>query len=302
MLLDPPQKQIGEIGLIRTHNTTLPGYTGEKARYFIKNLKDFILIIPYYNNKEGLLRSLSSVRYPQHLHEVIIVDDGSAEVLEAVDLQKSVAELEHIHIIRIPENKGVAVALNRALASLKGRIDFKYIARLDCGDVCVDERFERQVEYLDTHPETGLLGTRVLFRSFETGKEYLYQNSVMESDIRKEMHFKCSFIHPSVMFRRTVFEAIGLYPENYMHCEDYAYFFRIMKEYQSCNLPEVLLLSEISKNGVSAANRRRQLASRMRVVLKFGTEPLLKVAGIFKLVVLFVVPLRTVKYLNTLIK
>jgi glycosyltransferase involved in cell wall biosynthesis len=283
-------------------NTTLPGNSGEKARYFIKNLKDFILIIPYYNNKEGLLRSLHSIRYPQLLHEVIIVDDGSTDVLETTDLQKSAEEQKHIHILRSPVNGGVAAALNRALASLKGRLDFKYIARLDCGDVCVDERFERQVEYLDTHPGIGLLGTRVLFKSFETGKEYLYQNSVKESDIRKEMHFKCSFIHPSVMFRRTVFETVGLYPENYMHCEDYAYFFRIMKRHGSCNLPEVLVLSEINKNGVSAANRRRQLISRMRVVLKFGTKPVLKVAGIFKLFVLLVVPLRTVKYLNALNK
>jgi glycosyltransferase involved in cell wall biosynthesis len=274
------------------------GVIWQVAVYSI-NLKDFILIIPFLDNKAGLLKSLRSIEFPRERFEVIIVDDGSCTPLTAEDLIEFGKSGSVIRILRLNENKGVAHALNYALAELKKRDDYKYIARLDCGDLCLTDRFKKQVTFLDEHPEIHLLGTRVLFKNFETGKEYIYQNKIIEEEIRKEMHFKCSFIHPSVMFRKEVLKEVGVYPENYLHCEDYAFFYKIIRQKQASILPEVLLISEISDQGVSSNNRQKQLFSRMRVVTRFGTNPVYVFGGMIRLMFLMLMPLPLVRFLKT---
>jgi glycosyltransferase involved in cell wall biosynthesis len=263
-------------------------------------LKDFILIIPYLNNKEGLLRSLKSIQYPRDLLEVIVVDDGSPVALIQEDVAGFLDSFSQLMILRSEENRGVAPSLNLALTELLNRKDYKYIARLDCGDLCVNDRLLKQVRYLDQHPEISLLGTRVLFKNFLTGKEYQYQNKSDYKDIKREMHFKCSFIHPSVMFRREVLSEVGLYPENYLHCEDYAFFYKIIRQYRAANLPEILLISEINEGGISTTNRKRQMLSRIKVISRFGTNPFLKAGGILRLLMLLIAPFRLVRFLNTL--
>ena len=262
-------------------------------------MKDFILIIPYLNNKDGLLRSLGSVKYPSDLFEVIIVDDGSSIPLTPDDLAEVEELCLQIRILRLNENSGVAKALNAALAELSGRVDYRYIARLDCGDLCVNERFLKQVAFLDKHTDVGLVGSGVLFKNFKTEKSYTYTHHSDYREIQREMHFKCSFIHPSVMFRREILSSVGVYPENYLHCEDYAFFYKIIRLHASCIMPEVLLISEINDLGVSAKNRKRQILSRIRVVNRFGTDFRLKLAGILKLSLLLLIPLRMIRFLNT---
>jgi glycosyltransferase involved in cell wall biosynthesis len=270
--------------------------------YLCVKVKDFVLIIPCYNNREGLLRSLHSIGYERNKFEVLIVDDGSAEPLLAQELCEGDLSGMQLQVYRNETNKGVAVSLNRALSVLLKRDDVKYIARLDAGDLCAEERFTMQVSYMDEHPEVALVGSRVLFEHFETGKSYLYKNKTSYPDIQKEMHFKCSFIHPSVMFRKELLHDIGLYPENYPHCEDYAFFFKIIKKHEAVIFPEILLVSEISREGVSAQNRTRQIFSRMQVVNKFGSNTLFKIGGLFKLLLLLLVPVRAVHKMNTINK
>jgi glycosyltransferase involved in cell wall biosynthesis len=265
-------------------------------------LKDFILIIPYLNNKEGLLKSLNSVHYKPDLFGVIVVDDGSSPPLSLNDLKTPELNAYRIQILRSDTNQGVAKALNLALGYLEGKKDFKYIARLDCGDICINKRFEKQVLYLDSHPGVALIGSPVKFKNYKKGTEYLYETETSHTGIEREMHFRCSFIHPAVMFRREIMEVLGKYPENYEHCEDYAYFFQIIKKYESANLAEVLLITELNEGGVSARNRTRQLVSRMRVVNDFGTSTVLKMAGLLKLCILLLIPRGAIKLLNRLNK
>jgi len=247
-----------------------------------------------------LLRSLHSIQYPSDLIAVVIVDDGSAAALTREDLAGVAESFSELRIIRLPENQGVARALNSALTTLLKREDYKYIARLDCGDICVEERFAKQVTYLEAHPDVWLVGTGVQFKNFDTGKGYTYQHKLEYDDIQREMHFKCSFIHPSVMFRKEVLQRIGLYPENFPHCEDYAFFYQITRMGKAINLPDILLVSEISENGVSSQNRKLQLLSRLKIISKFGTNPVLKTGGVMRMLLLLLAPFRLVRYLNTL--
>lgn len=236
-----------------------------------KQLIDFVLLIPCYNNSDGLARSLKSVVYTKNKFEVVIVDDGSTPPINAVSLQEQFQGTT-IHVIRLEQNKGIVNALNTGLNFLKSRSDIKYIARLDAGDTCDENRFFKQVGFLDTHAEIALLGSWARFENALSGKGYDYITKTSHEEILKEMHFKCSFIHPSVMFRRQVLNNVGIYLENYPHAEDYAFFWNILKSNKGAILPEKLVVIIFSDKNVSAIHYKKQLNSRKRVVKDFGTH------------------------------
>jgi glycosyltransferase involved in cell wall biosynthesis len=263
------------------------------------HVTDFLLVIPCYNNREGLLKTLNSIVYPPQRFAVVVVDDGSLVPLDIKDIRDYIPLGFTLEIIRSDTNQGVARSLNRALEACYSPDRYTYIARLDCGDVAVNDRFQKQVRFLDSQHEVVLLGSKVVFRSETTGKEYLYQCSSEHIAIKKEMHFRCSFIHPGVMFRGSILSDTGFYPENYLHCEDYAFFFKLVARYHTFILPEVLTICEINDSGISARNRKQQLWSRFRVVKDFGLNKGLILLGCIKLILLMLVPLSGIRYLNT---
>jgi glycosyltransferase involved in cell wall biosynthesis len=241
---------------------------------------DFILLIPYYNDFEGLLNSLKSVHYAWAKFEVLVIDDGSKEPLNEDFLQPMFPQM-NIRILRLHKNAGIAKALNAGLSQLIGRTDFKYIARLDCGDKCSSERFSKQVAYMETHTKIVLLGSWCTFTEKQSGRSYLYKTKTEHKDIIREMHFKCSFIHPTVMFHREVLHAIGYYPEKYPHAEDYAYFWKILHAFKGAVLPESLVKIEVKGGNISSVNYRQQLQSRSRIINDFGTQNIPKYLGLF---------------------
>src|ERR1700759_428828 len=135
---------------------------------------DFYLLIPFFNNLPGLIRSLQSVVYDPLAYGLLIVDDGSREMLRYEDLTSYLPQSLSLTILRLRENQGITIALNTGLKWLEENGDSKYVARLDCGDLCMPDRFTQQVAFLNRHQEVGMVGSWCLFRNFRTGDSYRY--------------------------------------------------------------------------------------------------------------------------------
>src|SRR5437762_1911820 len=56
------------------------------------------------------------------------------------------------------DNKGIVASANEGIAAARGA----YLARMDADDVSLPQRFQRQVEYLDEHPDRVIVGSRVM--------------------------------------------------------------------------------------------------------------------------------------------
>lgn len=257
---------------------------------------DFVLLIPCYNNLNGLAVSLKSISYPVDKFEVLIIDDGSEVPVTQEKLQVDPAMV--INIIRLDHNQGIVQALNTGLATLQSRTNLKYIARLDAGDTCDKQRFQKQVNYLDQHKEIALLASWARFQHSTSVQGYDYITKITHEEIVKEMHRKCSFIHPSVMFRREILDHIGFYPSNYPHAEDYAFFWKIMKHYKGAVLPEKLVQIAYSDANVSSENYTRQLQSRKKIVKDFGDNWLSKWIGIGLLNLKLIIPRKIIQRLK----
>jgi glycosyltransferase involved in cell wall biosynthesis len=244
---------------------------------------DFYLLIPCYNNFPGLIRSLRTVHYDAHRYCIVVVDDGSREALSADQIISAAKTSAAVVLIRNEVNRGITDALNEGLRWIQENALAPYVARLDCGDLSAHSRFTTQVQYLDTHPNIGLLGSWCRFEKGDSDISYSYRTPTAHREIIREMHFRNVFIHPTVIFRRELLPKAGLYPTNFPFAEDYAFFWQLLKLSGGAIIDQFLVTCEINAAGISMQNRQRQLASRARVVRKYGSDPLRTLLGIARI-------------------
>lgn len=249
---------------------------------------DFDLLIPCYNNLEGLIRSLQSVEYPAHLFSVTVVDDGSDERITTEIIYTHIATSLRIDIVRLEKNLGITKALNAGLLKIQQERKAEFVARLDCGDICSPERFYYQVAFLRAHKDIDLAGSWCLFKDFQSGSSYKYVTPTGHASILRSMHFRNVFIHPTVMWRMPVEKE--LYPETFPHAEDYGFFYRFLNHKKTAVIPDYLVTCEINHQGISLTYRKEQLKSRMKVVKAFGKNRFLSVLGVLKLRILMMIP------------
>ena len=111
------------------------------------------VLVPVYNCMPFLDKAIWSVRQQTFSEfECILVNDGSKDSSLQVMRQHA---LEDLRIIVVDKpNGGIVSALNAGLAECRG----EFIARMDGDDLCLPDRFERQVAYLQQHREMGVVG------------------------------------------------------------------------------------------------------------------------------------------------
>jgi glycosyltransferase involved in cell wall biosynthesis len=233
------------------------------------------LLIPHYNDRDGLLRSVGSVDESVAV-DLFIVDDGSADIPPGSEIRAAFKPAGRTCLIRLAENSGVAAALNAGLREILRR-GYEYVARLDTGDMCFPNRLQQQCAFLDANPAVALVGAWAEFVD-EAGEHlFVLKHPSEPAVIKKGMYLKNMFVHPSVMFRSSAVREIGLYPSDYDALEDYAYFFEFTKRYATSNVPVVLIKYEVSSRAISTLKRRQQVQSRIRLILKhfyFGWYPI----------------------------
>ena len=174
------------------------------------------VLLPVYNEERFLEQAAESIlRQTESNFELIVVDDGSTDGSRAL-LERLAASDRRIKPVHQP-HKGIVAALNRGIQEASGR----YVARMDADDLAHPKRLELQAQYLDLHPEIGMVGSRVEYLG-DAGRNrglalFLFvewSNSLVEPrDIELYRFVETPFVHPSVMFRRELSERLGTYRE-----------------------------------------------------------------------------------------
>jgi hypothetical protein len=253
-------------------------------------MNNLILLIPHYNDPKGLLSALSSIGCNEKL-DVIIVDDGSENDLldEAVVLNSFTAH-GRVFFAYLTPNMGIEHALNKGLDFILSHKQYKYIARLDCADKCLGERFKIQQDFLEAHPDIMLVSSNMI--CVDTEGNFL-NNRVFpldSDDIKKRMYVNNMFSHVASMFTVEAVREIGTYPLNYKAAEDYAFFFKFVKKYKTANLNQFLVLCEINPRGISYLKRNQQVQNRIRIIFDnfyFGFWPLY---GLIRNCIIYILP------------
>ncbi len=250
---------------------------------------DLCVLIPCYNNFRGLVQSVNSIDYNRQKLLIVIVDDGSAESITVEKVKAHITAGTHFHIVQTEYNLGITRALNKGLEFIYTNVAARFIARLDCGDICATDRFYKQIAFLELNPGIDLLGTWCYFRDVHSGAAYSYVTPTRHKHIRRSMNFRNVFIHPTVMWRCSAMEEFK-YPEQYPHAEDYGLFYDMISERKSAILNEFLVTCEINAKGISVHNRAIQLNSRLKVISHYGKNKFYFSLGALKLWLLMKIP------------
>ena len=112
--------------------------------------------MPAFNCQKTLAVAIRSILNQTYENwELLVIEDGSSD--HTLELAQSFSD-PRISVCTDHTHKGLVARLNQVVARSRG----KYFARLDADDVAYPERIERQVEYLERHPEIDLVGCGML--------------------------------------------------------------------------------------------------------------------------------------------
>lgn len=188
------------------------------------------VIIPVFNGEKYLRYAIESILSQTFRDfELIVIDDGST------DNTRNILENYEKRIIwRYQKNMGQAAAINKAYRIASG----KYFAYLDSDDMCMPNRLEVQVEYLDRHPMTYLVySDRYCINEYGKIIEYDRKKQVDQFSIL-QYNF---IIRSSVMHRRECLDKVGLFDEKNTGNDDWDMWVRISEKFHMnhINLPLV---------------------------------------------------------------
>lgn len=196
------------------------------------------VIMGVYNGAETLKRAVDSILAQTYTDwELIICDDGSVDNTYKIALECKQND-SRIKVIQNKKNMRLAYSLNQCLKIAKG----EYIARMDADDISLPQRFERQVEYLDLHPEMAVVGTAALV--FDENGDKLVRRLSDEYPMRKKANWSVPFKHVTIMMRKSAYDLLGGYrvcPET-MRAEDLDLWYRFrMAKLEGYNMQEPLV-------------------------------------------------------------
>ena len=178
------------------------------------------VLLPCRNASASILPALDSLAAQTLANfEILVVDDGSTDHTAA--LLDTYARTEPR--LRVIQGSGRGIVDALGIAAVQARAPT--IARMDADDVCDPFRFEKQLAYLDAHPDVGLCGTLVEHFGEPAAagrRRYMkWLNALQTPDeIAREIFVECPIPHPTFMMRREVLDAAGGYrdlgwPEDY---------------------------------------------------------------------------------------
>lgn len=215
------------------------------------------ILLPFRDAAATLAACLASIdRQTLANFELLAVDDGSSD--EGPHLVR--ARAQHDARIRLlsPGRVGLVGALNHGLAAAQAPL----LARMDADDLMHPKRLRLQHDYLAANPTLALVASQVaLFprQLVQAGnREYLrWQNELLSpAQIAANIYVEAPFAHPSVMLRRSVFQALGGYAEGPFP-EDYELWLRMHQAgLPMAKLPRVLLAWRESANRTSRRDPR----------------------------------------------
>ena len=216
------------------------------------------VLMSVYNGEKHLHEAIDSIlNQTCKDFEFLIINDGStdrtAHILQNYNDPR-------IKIINNEENMGLVKSLNKGLSMARG----EYIARMDADDISLPERIAKQVQYMDEHPEVGILGTWIEC----IAENVINQNRYFPSTpgfTGWTLFFDNCIAHPTVMMRRNVIESLGFYRSKFLHSEDYDLWTRANGVTQLTNLPHALLRYRISKDSICILHSQAQNENGIKI-------------------------------------
>lgn len=221
------------------------------------------VILPVYNAASFLKDAIDSILSQSFSDfELLIYDDGSTDASRSI-----INSYQDARIIRhySDKNQGLIAVLNRGFYEAKGR----YIARMDADDICLPDRFLKQITFLESHPDHGICGTQLQL----IHNDQIIARPCDDLSLRWWFFKGSPLAHPSVMIRTSVIREHQLtFDANAYVAEDYDLWWRMAFHCKMYNLDEALLKYRVHANQESSAKSDIQADNHKKSLLRLMKE------------------------------
>lgn len=221
--------------------------------------------IPSYNHARFLPATLDSILAQSYRNfEVIIVDDGSPDDSLRIAHEYAGRHPEFIRVLTHPrrENRGIAATVNLAFENSKG----EYLMGIPSDDIMYPDKLERQVEFLDKHPDVGWVYS---YADYIDEEGHLHRLGLFGEDLTRTADPLESLIERNVipgmtvLMRRETARRVGLHDDSLVY-NDWEYWVRMLAQSKVAFIDRPLIMYRLHTNNVSIGvdikvNKRRAL-------------------------------------------
>ena len=274
------------------------------AESFMEKKPTITVLLSVYNAENYVGIAIESILKQSFTDfELIAVDDCSTD--KSWDIVQQYMKLDSRVIAKRNEvNLGGCKTLNVGLKLAKG----KYIARLDNDDWSYPNRLEKQFDFLEAHPDVGIVGgvMEIMNQHGEvTGKR---KYNISDQEIRNKIFRYSPFSHPLVMIRKSILDKVGSYDPAYAPADDYELYFRIGNESQFANLPDVIMRYRVIPSSITFMQTKKMELATINVRNQYSKNPnynytlVDKIYNAFQYLSVYIVPSRLKIYLFNLLR
>lgn len=222
--------------------------------------KKISIIMGIFNCSSTLDEAIESILNQTYSNwELIMCDDGSTDGTYVKAKEYAEKYGDKIVVLKNEKNMGLNYTLNKCLEVATG----DYVARMDGDDISLPTRFEKEISYLEAHPEVAIVSTPMIF--FDESGDWGYSTQIENPQKKDFIHYSPVHCHAPCMIRREAYMSVGGYTvdERMLRFEDVNLWYKLYaKGYRGYNLSEPLYKMRDDKN----AYKRRGLKSRMNGV------------------------------------
>jgi glycosyltransferase involved in cell wall biosynthesis len=214
------------------------------------------VLMPVYNSAEYVAETINSILLQTFTDfEFIIVDDGSTD--NSREIIRSYND-ERICFYENESNLGIAETRNKLMNLASG----EYWAVVDNDDISLPERFAKQVAYLDSHPDVGIVSSWIQYFP----DELQVCKSLPRYGLMELLHFKPFLAHPASMLRGNLFRKHNIsYQDKYRYAEDYDVWFQALPFMKIDAIQEILLRYRWNGENTTVKQFQAHIASANRV-------------------------------------
>lgn len=225
------------------------------------------VLVPAFNRADYIKETVDSVLTQDYPNvELIVVDDGSTD--GTFEILSEYAGRGKLKLLTHPgrENKGQSAALNLALDAASG----EFIAILDSDDLFLPGKLSTQVEYLNKHPDVGLVYG--MGEGVDGSGHWLYDihsPDHVEPNDPNAVLLDCYFLLPqNALVRRSVYDQVGCFEEDFRAAQDHDMLVRIAEKTRFGFIP--IKVFQYRRHGDSISNNglRRRWTNGFEILIR----------------------------------
>ncbi len=210
------------------------------------------VVMSVFNGEHYLREAIDSILQQTFSgFEFIVIDDGSTDSSRAI--LDSYCD-ERITIISNDTNQGLTPSLNRGIRKARGR----YLARMDADDISDPGRLQKEMVFLDAHPDHAAVGSFARVIDEHSRIIRLCSHPVDHRAVRRYLKRDNCITHGSALIRMDCMLEAGLYDETISRAQDYDLWLRLSERYSLANIPEYLYSFRVHPSSIGERYREEQ--------------------------------------------